>query len=1470
MSKNGNLKSILASNSKEETINGAISNNKKYLSNKLSEQYLQINDALKQNNSGNNINDYNSQFTNYKNFQSKVSEKNLNNSIKKYEKNAIAFVEEKNNNIRNNNLIYHQHYKNLSNSNEKEIYNFNNKFNQDTLLKKNISNFNSYKNKESDVAKNKTNYQNNQNINKNEKYNFNKKNIYGKNINKYKKKINNNLDNKIEKIFSFINNKNFKNKGIINSISNINYMKTNPNNEKNNNKVYNNCNSDIKSNITINKKYEKSCPKFNINKNNGQNQNNSNIKILNYEQINEENNTENGDNIYIKKPSIEILKSIKGNLMPYYNSTAQNTSNEIINNSNNKNIIGSNQKFNQSKKDKTKNIINFFLPNKEKTNIKQNEDKNNSKIGNLQNIIMNNDDNFVNNDKNEKERINTQTNNINNSTKNNIKINNNNVIGPKVINKSNGLRKIRTINDKNEKFSKKDLTLNNNIVMKKRRPRYFDSEINNNIIDSTNILGNNIKNKSAYLNLIRKAFNNKNKNYYINFMSNKSNKNDINNNNEIITQINNNKLQQNNNFVQKSVRDSKSLNVVRNKSNNNFNNENNIKKIINNEPYINKIMKIINNKDKDRNYSVNEKNNEYNLRKLNFQHDKNILNKKLNNTHNNIGVVNKNEIDENRISENIENNSIYTYSIFIFHNFYKNYGKIGLKKIKIFDINNTEIPVIFYKSNADFDNGKLFNTMMTNKSLFSKAANLKEEIIDDNIPFITEIKKDINIYFHINSNKSNNIKFIQIINTNNKNISKINPVKNIEIFKGQSVIYKGVLNDDINIIQLSFSSSKNINNINYMKDIYQERPFSTSKIRAINNNNLGQTPLNSNIKENNNEIDIYHTARNNLFSKFNYNNNYIEEEYNENENNIKLFSNTDGMNKNVTPNKKPNNSNNSNTINIHINNNTNNITNLEFFEKNEKVKVDNENNSIHYSFQNSLENKKFNEINNDIIDNDKENLIEISNSHNNDNDNNDFSLPNKKLDLTFDKNNSENDYNETDIIEEKVLTNNQNNNQNIKEIYYDDKNFSENNNNTNIINENLIYTNSNLYNTFNNNESNYIYFNRIKLIITSNYGHKKHVGLTGIEFYNIRGELINVEKAIAIGAFPKDLRTIYDDENDNRIFENVFNNTNDTDDPEDMWVTKLKKTEPKTFIELYFKEKIKISKIKFYNYNEKNNLHIGAQTIELYLDNNYYGTIYLKPGVGEIAHDSLGINEDNNKDLDEKNDDSDDGINHFKEDFGQIITFPIKNINEKIKENINKFNIKHASFLYEQSYETPFMPCGYYLKFEFLSNHYKGIAPIDEAHPFKYKDIGLDSIEIYNNENINIISNNNLFKYKIISNREFHNKKNKIILNGAQSEDGNNCLFYIFEEPIRVSYIKFNPLTKRTKSKLNSVKEIKIYCESKIIFEGELYLDHPTVALFTCDTKIKKNIDDKYLTQKTLIRDTIEIKNDQYYSLILN
>ena len=928
-----------------------------------------------------------------------------------------------------------------------------------------------------------------------------------------------------------------------------------------------------------------------------------------------------------------------------------------------------------------------------------------------------------------------------------------------------------------------------------------------------------------------------------------------NNNNFISSQMNNNKLGKNNTFEQKSVKDSKSLNVVRNRSNTNCNNnDNNIKKklINSNNLYKNNFVKTVTNKDNIRHFSVKQNNN---IRNSNLK-EYSLINNKLNITNkvtiNNFNI--NNEIDENKIKQNISNNSLNTYSIFIPQKYYKDKSKIGLKKIRIFDINDNEVPIIFYQTNADFDNGRLFNTTMTNLSLFNKSNKMKDDINNNNIPFITDIEKDIYIYFHINNNQSNNIKYIQIINYSNKNNTKMNPVKNIEIYKNQSLIYKGKLNDDINIISFShFNNGYHYNSLNDTNNIYQERPLSTSQPRTNNNfnNKMIQYDIDNNYKNNKNITDVYHTARNNLIKRLSENvddTNYNQKEYN----NIKLFNKTDEMNINENSIKKNNKK--SNTINIHINNNTNNITNLEFIEKTKK-----QNGSYTYIKQNTSENNQFNckenNINNNENKNDNNNFI-------NNNDNILMTSVNKKLDMTFDKTNSENEYNETDIFERpqtNIITDNQ--------LIKDNNCFEK----INILNQNLKYENSNLYNTVFNRNSNYICFNKIKFVITSNYGHKKYVGLTGIKLYNIKGDLINVETADSIGALPKDLRTIFNDEYDNRIFENVFNEEYNTNDADNMWVTKLKKGKPKTFIELVFKEKIKISKIKFYNYNEKKNLHIGAKTIELYLDDNYYGTIYLRPGVGERACSYIKT-KTNTKDNDVNNvtnDNEDESDNYKDEDFGQIITFPIKNVEENKND---KFEIKYASFLYdEQCYETPFMPSGYYIKFEFLSNHYKGKTHIDEAHIFKYTDIGLDSIEIYDNNNSNIISDKSMSKYKIITNCEkVLNTKNKLILNGTQNENGYNCIFYMFEQPFKIAYIKFNPLTKKEKYSLNSVKEIKIYCESNIIFEGCLYLEHPTIVLFTCDLKITKNINKEYLTQKINVRESYEIKKNDCISLILN
>ena len=67
---------------------------------------------------------------------------------------------------------------------------------------------------------------------------------------------------------------------------------------------------------------------------------------------------------------------------------------------------------------------------------------------------------------------------------------------------------------------------------------------------------------------------------------------------------------------------------------------------------------------------------------------------------------------------------------------------------------------------------------------------------------------------------------------------------------------------------------------------------------------------------------------------------------------------------------------------------------------------------------------------------------------------------------------------------------------------------------------------------------------------------------------------------MAVGALPKDLKTIYNNENENRILENIFNGINNTINEDLMWPTLLN---PKPFIEICFSDEMTLSKIDIWN-----------------------------------------------------------------------------------------------------------------------------------------------------------------------------------------------------------------------------------------------------------------------------------------------
>ena len=1491
-----NYKEILSKSSFNNGINNNIENNYQILNNNINNSInknLKSNGNLKnviQNKTGykNNINNYNNnKIDNLKKYIRKTEKyfqkKNTNN------KNDLYM----NNNINNNFII-----KGKANSTPIDDINFiftnpNNNLNNNNKNSQ-IKNF---KNKNYEI-KNSLIYEDNDNDNNNT---INEKKLNSKKMNKANNSSNNNYIVNVNKYINIINKKN----KIINK-----------NNSSNNNgiNIYNyNSYKIINNTNNISKTHKKN----NLIKHFAPKNNNNNINNYIY----------SPDGFYTKKyKSINkngLIPNSKLNYKDEYNSNYNKINFEIILKNNFRNNTHTNP--NQNEEDNIQNIlgfkklktVNFF-----KKNAKNDDFNYENKISsiNLKNqrqrrfdselknsIIDSNSFNFFNKNNNTNSSLLRPGNNNSYNNKNNKY--NNNHLNSRIYNESFS-SSTKNLNSSQRNTLNYNFDINNKIDIKTQN--YIYNNLNNNNIPERNTNYKKGRNEKYNLGIIFKPQTiGQKQDYQINRINSNRNPNlkgeskesktiNINDKKGIGTKsyVNNNK---NMNFIKlmKTVNDYKNKN-----SKQRYDNYLNIDK---NKNVSKNIMNNINNNINEKNIILKNKN------KIKSSYNPEIIN------------MNLNTFSEKKVIQNINQNTLTMYSIYIISHYFRDFNKIGLSKIILLNKEKKSIPVICSNNNCNKDSNKLFDIMGNN----SKNNTLTK-------PFIADFKNNIYINFYVNNANNNEIKYIQIINfLDIKN--HVSPVGKIEIYQGKKLIFKGILNSNkINNIEID-----NNNSSNELNDEYKIRDYNdTNELSDFNNNNNDNDSYDNYTNDKNRpyslskyrsieEIDINYNR--NKFKMYNAYDNYYTtriptgKKYN---NLIKNYSNDKILfnNDDIVENEDLNESIKNNNINTNIDNILSQKLSWEF-TKNNKL------NNIIFSSQKNNNTKDFDTYNSNDNSNNK-----LTNSNSNDNINKgqraNITLNNNKdINNTFfnifRKNYNKNDINDVnqifrtsfnklkdyssfnlkknkkDIIKEKI--DNSINNKDNNEFDEIDKNENNENNNINdnidfndsfnelnFINDNINNINNNIYTTIET--PNFIEFNKIRFVITLNYGHPKYVGLTGIELFNVKYEQINIESALTIGALPKDLRTLYNDEKEQRIFENVFNKINNTNDSENMWVTRLKKNYPFPFIELYFKDKLRVSKIKIYNYNEKDKLNIGAKNIELYLDDKYYNTLNIKQGTGEIAFDFIKIPKNDNintNTIKSKNDNTNENLYELDEsdsidniDFGQDITFPLKennisalkesesNINENSQKKTNSnnsSNIKYASFLYKQSYETPYLPYGSYLKLVLENNYYKGVAPKEESDLLKYNDIGFNKIEIFNEEGIVL----NKADYKIISNCEiFHTeeeyKNDKIIINGAQNENGNNCLFYIFDKPKKISYIKFYPLEENNQPGLNSVKDIKIFSDCNIIFEGCLYLNKPTIILFTCEKKIINNIDEQYLTNEINERTCKEEKNDKYISLILN
>ena len=324
----------------------------------------------------------------------------------------------------------------------------------------------------------------------------------------------------------------------------------------------------------------------------------------------------------------------------------------------------------------------------------------------------------------------------------------------------------------------------------------------------------------------------------------------------------------------------------------------------------------------------------------------------------------------------------------------------------------------------------------------------------------------------------------------------------------------------------------------------------------------------------------------------------------------------------------------------------------------------------------------------------------------------------------------------------------------------------------------------------------YITFKKIRINILSNYGNQLSVGLTGINFIDNNLQKINIESACAIGALPKDLRTVYENENDFRIFENLFNGENNTIDENNMWLT-LISHEP--YIEICFEDYINLSKIEIWNFNEPNSLDNGVKEIQIIFDDWGLDKGDIDGDINENGDDIKKFNIILWKGL---------GIDYFN--YYQTI----KCDEEYLKQLSDKYDkLKKNCDLIK-------LPIGFIFKIVFVSNYGdKNIISLKKIEIFNENNEKMNKYNVIDDINYKINLRNESTSDLLIEDYFYYHdfydfRKNKDSL-------CNNNLYICFDEIVQVKCIKLYN-TDDEKFKATSAKEIQIYCDDILLCEKKL------------------------------------------------
>ena len=1379
----------------------------------------------------------------------KLKSSNTSSNLKKYSKhqNEIRSHIQKNNNIFNTNNIFNIN-KNNNNNKLLKLTHTNNIFsNEKDKIKNNKKNNFEIKNNKlilgsEEKEKEKVRQNSYTGLIKTEEGPLN---IINKNISINKKSF-------IGKITNFSPFKSKAKKDISINNENINNnIPKNINNKNENQNVSNNKNKKFKTLIKVKEnknKFTRTYSRYGIkrkssmnNKNFSNNNFNLNNKIkTNYSQNKKKEQQQSNTNNNLLKNNIS------------------NKNNNIVDNDKSKNSISKSEKkckikyYLNNTISKSSKINEFINDYREKSPIANISYQNNNEINNINNeVIMNKTGNNFYENKIKKKFFNGNISynlNINNITNANKNINKTeNII-------SINLKDVDSNNHKNIIKSNNNNSNNNNIINIKVK-------MTNKILPA-----NSIRDKQIFVEHINQETNaNKNnnkKNISIPINNNTNNnikkQNNINSNETIIKQQRNDKNHKHNsakysknkikkiknNTESKSQNKSTKINLEKIENNNNINNIKKSSQNIINKNYPSE--KTVNKKNKEKDKSKGKEKELLIKTKKNsiiYNNDFSTISHRANNIKgsslstiktnktistnimkcSNIDCIKKRFIEGpftiNEIEENNDNNIPSGYSFII--NIISNWGnkkQVGITEIELFDYNNKKIKIndIKIKGGQDGNGIENLNRLYNNKTHTNNENEMWTIDINKNNINSQYMNIFLYIYANIDNNKTllENINYILIWNYNGWEVNK--GIKKIEIIKDENIYFSGIISRGDHSLSTEHYYKIKLRKVNIIKKNYNQK----RSILNINNNKI--------IK-----LEKYKHERENSFD-YNY-----------------ISCNISVSNKDFKYNKM----NKKKIENENINNQRNN-GNFSFFKVSSKKKSDSDLNSLFSTFKNHFSSSR---------------------SCNKEKKNNSFLNTGSTDKLNFVQNNQKvNINNNSKIIVNSNSTNNLNNENGaikniiIKNKIYTMKNQSYDNKKKygiNSENSNKLVTNiksikfnnnaaKNVWNSLRSDEQNrknsvvlsstlrigsfnnktkilpYISFKKIRINILSNYGNQLSVGLTGINLIDNELRIINPDSAAAIGALPKDLRTVYEDEDDFRIFENLFNEINNTIDINNMWLTLIN---PHPYIEICFDDFIKLSKIEIWNFNNPMSLDNGVREIEIIFDEdeeNKKYNIFLWKG--------LGI----------------DYFNYYQS---------IKCDENYLRKLSNKYNeLKNEIDLI-------YLPIGFIFKIEFLSNYGDD------------KTISLKQIEIYNEKE------EKLNKYKVINDTNYTINIRDGIINDLFVEDYfyyhefydfhkdkdslcNNIIYICFDEIVQIKYIKIIN-TNDDNFKLTSAKDIQIYCDDILLYEGKLKQFGENIINFDKDNlinkqneikeeEIKKLADKNYNSYKEKI-------NDGVYRLVL-